>query len=98
MFQLRKNRKWDYRYRLSSVMHHVMIQVSLKRNTKKLKEKGEKAVSKELLQIHMKITLRPLKAGGTTYREKDEDLEYLMFLKYKRGGSVKGRACADVRK
>ena len=46
----------------------------------------------------MKITFTPLKVGDITDREKDEDLELLMFLKEKRGGSVKGRACADGRK
>ena len=43
---LRNNQKQGYRYRFSKIMHHAMTQVSLKRGLKKIKEKGEKAVSK----------------------------------------------------
>ena len=55
-------------------------------------------MSKELLWLNIKSNLRPLKAGDLTDRDKDEALEYLMFLKEKRDGSVKGQACANVRK
>ena len=75
-----------------------MTQVSLKRDIKQFKEDVEKAVSKKLLQLHMKSTFRPLKAGNITYREEDKALESLAFLKEKCNGSVKGQACADGRK
>ena len=55
-------------------------------------------MSKELLDIHTKITLKPLKVGNIIYREKDEAMESLVFLKVKRDGSVKGRASADGQK
>ena len=93
-----KNRNRCYRYRFASVMHHAMTQVSLKRDIKQFKEDVEKAVSKKLLQLHMKSTFRPLKAGNITYREEDKALESLAFLKEKCNGSVKGQACADGRK
>ena len=93
-----KNRKRDYSYQFPSVMHHAMKHVTLKRGLNKFKENGEKAVSKELLQIHTKRTFRHLKAEGLTYREKYKALEYLMFLKEKRDGSVKGQSCTNVRK
>ena len=79
-------------------MHHAMTHVSLKRGLKQFKEKGENDASKELLQLHMESTLRPLKAGYLTDREKDKALEYLIFLKEKRNGSVRGQAYADGRK
>ena len=55
-------------------------------------------MSKDLLQIHMKNTFRPLKAEDLTDREKYEALESLMFLKEKRDGTGKRQACADDRK
>ena len=81
MDRLIKNRKQDYSYQFASVMHHAMTHVSLKRGPNQLKEKGENAVFKELLQLLMKSALIPLKAGDLTEREKYEALELLMFLK-----------------
>ena len=98
MYRPRKRRKRDYSYGFASVMHHEMIQVSLKRGLKQFKERGKKAVSKELLQLHTNITFRTLKAGDLTDREKYKALESLMLLKDKRDGSVKGQACANGRK
>ena len=69
-----KNQKRDYSYCFASVMHHAMTQVYLKRGLKKLKEKRENAVSKEFLQIHMNIKLKPLTAGDITDRDKYEAL------------------------
>ena len=66
-----------------------------KRGLNKLMEKGEKSVSKELLNIHMKSTFTPLKSGDITDKDRYESLELLMFLKEKRYGSVKGWAYAD---
>jgi hypothetical protein len=43
--------------------HHAMTQYSLKRGLKKFKEKGEAAVTKELLQLHMKDTFTPQDAN-----------------------------------
>ena len=71
---LRKNRKRDYSYRFSAVMHHTMMQVSLNQGLKHFKEKGEKATPKELLQLHMKSTLRPHTAGDLSNKEKDAAL------------------------
>jgi predicted transcriptional regulator len=43
----------------------------------------------------MKETFAPVNEGDLTARQKKSALEYLMFLKEKRDGSIKGRACAD---
>ena len=40
----------------------------------------------------MNITFKPLAAGYPTDREKDEALEFILFLKYKYDGSVKAQA------
>ncbi len=42
--------------------------------------------------------MKTKKSKEVTPAQKMEALEYLMFLKRKRGGKVKGRGCADGRK
>ena len=63
MYLLGKNPKQDYSCRFSEIMHHAMAHVSLKRGLEESKDKGQKAVDKELLQLHMKIKFRPLTSG-----------------------------------
>jgi hypothetical protein len=75
-----------------------MTQYSLKKGLKKFKEVGEEAVSKELLQLHMRDTFKPQNAEELSTNQKKGALESLMFLKEKRDGTVKGRTCADGRK
>ena len=61
-----------------------------KKIPKSILGKGRKAVSKKLLQLHIKSNFIPLKAGDITHIDKDEDLELLMFIKEKRDGGFKG--------
>jgi hypothetical protein len=79
-------------------MHHAMMQYSLKKGLKKFKEVGEEAVSKELLQLHMRDTFKPQNAEELSTNQNKGALESLMFLKEKRGGTIKGRTCAGGRK
>ena len=78
-------------------MHHAMTRVLLKRGLKQFKEKGEKAVTKELLQLYLNTTFRPITAGDLRDKDKDAALELLIFLKGKLDGSIKVRVCADGR-
>jgi hypothetical protein len=78
-------------------MHHAMTQYSLKKGLKKFKEIGEEAVSKELLQLHMRDTFKPQNAEELSTNQKKGVLESLMFLKEKCDGTIKGRTCADGR-
>ena len=55
-------------------------------------------VPKELPQLHLNSTFRPLTAEELRNKDKDEELESLIFLKEKRDGRIKGQACADRRK
>jgi hypothetical protein len=59
---------------------------------------GEAAVSKELKQLHMRETFTPQHSNDLSDSQKQKALESLMFLKEKRDGTIKGRACADGRK
>jgi hypothetical protein len=56
------------------------------------------AVRKEMQQLHDRKVMKPVEHKGLTASQKREALEYLMFLKRKRCGKIKGRGCADGRK
>ena len=52
------------------------------------------AIVKEIKQIHDMQVIVPIHA---TPQQRRESLQYLMFLKEKRTGDIKGRGCADGR-
>ena len=52
----------------------------------------------ELQQLHDRGMMEAKKSKSLTYKQKQEALAYLMFLKQKHCGRVKGRGCADGRK
>jgi len=51
----------------------------------------------DLNQLHQQEALLPIKREDMSHEEKKKALWYLMFLKEKRAGSIKARACADGR-
>jgi hypothetical protein len=75
-----------------------MMQYSIKAGLKHFGKKGESAVTKELKQLHDMETFKPVDGSKLTKEEKAKAIASLMFLKEKRDGTVKGRACADGRK
>jgi hypothetical protein len=95
---LRPSKPRDYSHLDANIVHHAMTQYSLKKGLKKFKEKGETAISKELLQLHMKDTFTPQDASKLIKEQKTNELESLLFLKEKRNSAIKGRACAHGRK
>jgi hypothetical protein len=70
----------------------------MKKGLKMYGDRGEAAVEEELQQLHDQKVMEPVAADSLTYAEKKKALEYLMFLKEKRTGKIKGRGCADGRK
>ena len=61
------------------------------------KEKGELAIGKELQQIHDMEGFQPKHWHELTEEQRKKALKYLMYLKEKRDGKIKGRGCADGR-
>jgi len=51
-----------------------------------------------LKQLHDLGVLDPKHPSKLTPEQRHKALSYLMFLKMKRGGDIKGRGCADGRK
>jgi hypothetical protein len=72
--------------------------MSLKRGLKVFGDDGVAAVKKEMLQLHDRKVMAPKHVTDLTPEQKREALAYLMFLKRKRCGKIKGRGCADGRK
>ena len=68
----------------ATVIAYSFTKYSLKRGLKELEERGEKAVTEELYQIHMRDTFFSKSAKHLTKEQKRDALKYLMFLKVKR--------------
>ena len=68
-----------------------------RKGLKVFKEKGEGAIMKELQQIHDMEGFQPKHWHELTKDERAKALKYLMYLKEKRDGRIKGRGCADGR-
>jgi hypothetical protein len=55
-------------------------------------------VLSEIKQLHDRGVIRPKNPSSLSTQDKRDALEYLMFLKKKICGKIKGRGCADGRK
>ena len=66
-----------------------------RKGLKIFKEKGETAVTKGLQQIHDMEGFQPKHWHKLNADERAKALKYLMYLKEKCNGDVKGRGCAD---
>ena len=73
-------------------------QVSMAKGLRMFGAEGELAISKEMHQLHDRMVMRAKDSKELSAQQKKDALAYLMFLKRKRTGSVKGRGCADGRK
>ncbi len=82
----------------ASLEHCAMTQCSIKKGLEVFGDAGKEAVLSEMKQLHDMGVAEPKKANMLTREEKSKSLNYLMFLKQKRSGRIKGRGCADGRK
>jgi hypothetical protein len=97
-YDLRPRRPRDYSHLHTTLEDIVMTQHTLKKGIKLFGQAGIEAVLKELQQLHDRRVLEPKHADALSYHERKGALQYLMFLKQKRSGKIKGRGCADGRK
>ena len=73
-------------------------QISLKAGLRTFGEDDMKAVEKEMHQLHDHNMMTPVHKLCLTPEQHKEALAYLMFLKRKRCGKIKGHGCADGQK
>jgi hypothetical protein len=95
---LRPKAPRDYRHAHATVENIVMIKHSIKKGLKIYGEAGAEAVVSEMQQLHDRDVIEPKSANMLTKEEKKKALHYLMFLKKKRCGRIKGCGCADGQK
>ena len=76
----------------------LLTQYGIKRGLELFEQEGIDAVLKELRQMHNLEVVEPLYPTTVTKEMRQRALNYLMFLKRKKSGEVKGRGCADGRK
>ena len=62
---------------------------------KKFKERGEKALHKEVKQLHDRKCFKAIAVAELTRRERVKALEMLTFFVEKKSGIVKARTCAN---
>ena len=70
-------------------------QMSMKKGLKMFGEGGYAADKKEMQQLHDQKMMQPVSQKDLSQEQKKEALGYLMFLKKKRCGTIKGRGCAN---
>ena len=87
----------DHNPELADLEATVMTQLNMKQGIKAFGQAGVNAVQKELKQLHDREVLQPIHAEELSREQKRASLQYLMFLKKKRCGKIKGRGCADDR-
>jgi hypothetical protein len=75
----------------------VTAQMSAKKGLKVFAEQGAGALMKELRQVVVMDVMSGCHARELTREQKKRALRYLMFLKQKRCGLIKGRGCVDGR-
>ena len=80
------------------IFNFLTEQMSAKRGLQQFGEAGADAIKKELEQLVYRKVMQGRSAGQLTTAQKKAALRYLMFLKQKRCGCIKGRGCADGRK
>jgi hypothetical protein len=76
-------------------MAYLLTQYNLKPGLRKFGTKGEKAALKEMSQLHIMDTWTPMEAEKLSREQSMRALSLLLFLKEKRMGDIKGRACMN---
>jgi hypothetical protein len=77
------------------VMRYLMTQYNLKPGLRKFGSRGQMAAMKELTQLHVMDTWTPMAAHELSREQRMRALSSLLFLKEKRTGDIKGRACIN---
>ena len=80
------------------VKHIALTQYGMKKGLQLFGERGVKAIKAEMQQFHDRGVVSPIDPKTMTKEDKNKALNYLMFLKEKRCGKIKGRGCADGRR
>jgi hypothetical protein len=102
-YNMRPRKPRDYSHLFASKSGPIVAtlatpQMNMRRGLITFGEEGVDAVRNEMKQLHDRKVMQVRKSAELTSQQRMEALAYLMFLKRKRSGKVKGRGCSDGRK
>ena len=81
---------------LTTLNHTIMTQYTLSKGLQVFGPLGKEAVFHEMQQLHQRKVCEPRKATDLFANQRKASLGYLMFLKQKRSGQIKGRGVLMV--
>ena len=81
----------------SDVVTTILTQYHVSKGLKVFGDEGAQVVLKERRQLHDRMVIELVDSNDLSAAENKAALQYLMFLKKKRCGKIKGRGCADGR-
>lgn len=84
--------------RLEPLVSTLLTQYGIKRGLRDFGSDGDAAMEQEMRRLHEFGVLAPKQPGTLTASEKNNALQYFMFLKRKRDSCIMGRVCAEGRK
>ena len=85
----------EYEDQLATLKHTVLTRYTLKKGLQVFGPKGTEAVFSKMKQLHKRNVCEPVHEKDLSREQKSKALGYLMFLKQKQCGRIKGRGCAD---
>jgi len=104
---LRPRRPRHYNFVMETIPSHKRLglmlasvdysQHTMNKGLKIFRERGVDAVLKEMKQLDYMDVCEPVAPEDMSTQERKRALRYLMFLKEKRDGKIKGRGCVDGR-
>ena len=97
-YNLRARKHQDYGHLHCTLESIAMTQHSITKGLKLFGDAGVNAIMNELHLLHDRGVLESKTAAQLSPEQRKDALQYLMFLKQKRNGTIKGRGCADGRK
>jgi hypothetical protein len=77
------------------VWGYMMMQYNLKAGLRKFGDKGKTAAMEEMTQLHIMDMWKAMDPAKLSQEEQMRVLSSLLFLKEKRTGKIKGRACLN---
>ena len=82
---------------LFPLVETLLTQYGVNKGLRVFGKEGDDAVHAEMQQLHDFKVMQPTPPKTLNRRQRSNALQYLMFLKKKRDGRIKGRGCADGR-
>jgi hypothetical protein len=94
-YNLQPRKIRDNSHSSSIFRESCMTKCSINKGLDSFRQNEIKAVQVELRQLHDQDVIKPVKWDSISENDQNNALPYLIFLKQKRRGQIKGRGCVD---